>query len=367
MYLTQKRRTNLADIEADTGHIDSSMASQNKPSEVILIGSGPLPSASDFFKTIGHALPKRLHRIPDGETGMRGNFIAWQHPNIPITIIQPRWGGQPSAESSAKQYTLEDIKPTGYDDQAIASYGIFKELRDAGTIPHSVRFQVSLPTPLSVIRGFVEDDGVCAQVDPLYQERLLQALQHIQEKIPACDLTIQFDLPTEIALLEHERGNTEDKYWKPYFSPVKSGIIERLVALAAAVKPDVEMGYHLCYGDMGHVHFVQPPDTELMVDMANTIVQKIGPSHRIAYVHMPVPKDRQDAAYFKPLTNLELHDTKLFLGVVHANDESGTKKRLEAAQAAFPNIAGVGTQCGMGRTPPEELNSILEICASVTA
>ncbi len=343
------------------------MASHNMPSEVILMGSGPLPSASDFFKTTSHALSKRLHRIPDGETGMRGNFIAWQHPNIPITVIQPRWGGQPSAESSAKQYTLEDIKPTGYDDQAIASYGVFKELREAGDIPQGVRFQVSLPTPLSVIRGFVEDDGVCAQVDPLYQKRLLEALEHIQEKIPASDLTIQFDLPTEMALLEHERGNIQDKYWKPYFSPVKSGIVDRLVALAAAVEPDVELGYHLCYGDMGHVHFVQPPDTELLVDMANTIIQKVGPKHRIAYIHMPVPKDRQDAAYFKPLSNLELHDTKLFLGVVHANDESGTKKRLEAAQAAFPNIAGVGTECGMGRTPAEELDSILQICAAITA
>lgn len=213
----------------------------------------------------------------------------------------------------------------------------------------------------------MEDDAVCAQVDLLYQERLLQALQHIQEKIPASDLTIQFDLPAEISLLEYQRGNTEDKYWKLYFLLVKAGIVQRLVALAAAVKYDVEMGYHLCYGDMGHVHFVQPPDTGLMVDLVNTIVQKIGPDHRVAYVHMPVPKDRQDEAYFKPLRSLELYGTKLFLGVVHANEESGTKKRLEAAQAAFPNIAGVGTECGMGRTPTEELDNILKICASLTA
>lgn len=343
------------------------MTSQAKPSEVLLMGSGPLPSASDFFTTAIQALPKRLHRLPDGETGMRGNFIAWQHPNIPITIIQPRWGGQPSAESSAKKYTLEDIKPTGYDDQAIASYATFRELRDAGTIPKGVRFQVSLPTPLSVIRGFVEDDAVSAQVDPLYEERMLQALKHIQDSIPASDLAIQWDLPTEIAVLEYERGLTQDKYWKPYFSPVKDGIMDRLTRLASAVKPDVEMGYHICYGDMGHVHFVQPPDTELPVDLANTIVQKIGPIHPIAYVQMPVPKDRTDEAYFKPLKNLELKATKLFLGVVHANDESGTKKRLEAAQAVYPNISGVSTECGMGRTPAEELSSILEICASVTA
>ncbi|KAL9127362.1 MAG: hypothetical protein Q9217_003752 [Psora testacea] len=342
------------------------MASQSKPSEVLLVGSAPLESALDFFTTAVRALPKQLRRIPDGETGPRSNFIAWQHPVFPITIIQPRWRGQPSAESSAKQYTLEDIKPTGYDDQAIASYAIFRELRDAGTIPAGVRFQVSLPTPFSVVRGFVEDDGVCAQVEPLYEERLLRSLRRIQDSIPASDLTIQWDLPADIAALEYERHATQDKYWKPYFSPVKAGLVERLIRLAAAVDSGVEMGYHLCYGDMDHKHFVQPADTEVLVGLANAIMQNIRPIHPPAYIHMPVPKDRADEAYFKPMQNLKLDDTNLFLGLVHPNDESGTKKRLEAAQAVYPSIAGVASECGLGRGPREDVDSILGICASVT-
>lgn len=340
---------------------------QNQPAEVLLIGSSPCASNSEFFTTAARALGKRLHHIPDGETVFRSNFIAWQHSVFPITIIQPRWGGQPSAESSVKIYTLQDINPTGYDDQAIASYATFRELRAAGTISPDVRFQVSLPSPLSVVRGFVEDNGVCAQVDPLYEKRLLQALRRLQDSIPASDLTFQWDLPTEIAVLEYERGSTQDQYWKPYFSPAKDHIFDQLNRLAAAVDPHVEIGYHLCYGDLGHVHFVQPPDTALLVEMANSIVQKISTIHPVAYIHMPVPKDRTDEAYFKPLKDLRLHDTKLFLGVVHANDEAGTKARLEAAQVVYPNISGISTECGLGRTPSEELGSILEICASMTA
>ncbi len=343
------------------------MTSQTQPLEVLLIGSSPLDSASNFFTTTIDALPKQLHRIPDGEVGNRSNFIAWQWPMFPITIIQPRWGGQPSAESSAKQYTLEDIKPTGYDEQAIASYAVFRELRDSGTIPAGVRFQVSLPTPLSVVRGFVEDNGVCRQVEPLYEQRLLSSLRHLQDSIPASDLTVQWDLPTEIAVLEYDRDRTQDQYWKPYFTPVKAGVLERLSRLAAAVDPGVEMGYHLCYGDMGHTHFVQPDDTGLMVELANTIVKAIGPVHPVAYVHMPVPKDRSDGEYFRPMENLELGDAKLYLGLVHANDESGTRKRLEAARAVYPNIAGVASECGLGRTPRDEIGSILETCAAVTA
>ena len=342
------------------------MPSLIKPSEVLLIGSGPLPSASDFFITVSSALHNRLHQIPDGETGPRGNFIAWQHPMFPISIVQPRWGGQPSAESAAKTYTLEDIKSTGYDDQAIASYATFRELKAVGTIPSEVRFQVSLPTPLSVVRGFVEDDGVCEQVAPLYEKRLLDSLYRLQQHIPPSELTIQWDLPAEIAALEYERGGTGDRYWKAYFSPVKAGILDRLERYAKAVSPDAEMGYHLCYGDFGHQHFVQPPNLEIPVELANAIIEKISPVHSVTYLHMPVPKDRVDEAYFLPLKNLKALDTKLFLGVVHPDDEAGTRKRLETAQAVHPSIAGVGTECGMGRTPSEHLGSILEICAAVT-
>ena len=329
------------------------------------MGSSPLESTEAFLTTTSSALAHRLHRMPDGETGARSNFVAWQHPNLPIEIIQPRWGGQPSAESRAKSYTLEDIKPTGYDDQAIASYAIFRKLKAEGKIPPRVRFQVCLPTPLSVVRGFVEDDGVCAHIDPLYEQRILQAVHNIQDRVPPSELSIQWDLPTEIAILEHEQGNMDDRYWKPYFSPVKDGILQRLVRLAGVVSPDAEMGYHLCYGDFGHEHFVQPSDMSLLVDLANAIAENVSPLHRIAYFHMPVPKNRRDERYFSPLEDLELHGARLFLGVVHAHDEHGTRERLDVARTFYPAIAGVGTECGMGRTPKEDLGSILDICASV--
>ena len=343
------------------------MNNSKRPLEVLLVGSSPLATPKDFFTTTSKALPGRLHQLPDGETGSRANFIAWQHGSLPITIIQPRWGGQPSAESSAKKYTLDDIKPTGYDDQAIVSFEVFRELKAAGNIASDTRFQVSLPTPFSVVRGFVEDDGVCAQVEPLYEQRLTQAVRRIQEHIPASELTIQWDLPTEIAALEYELGRIQDRYWKPYFSPVKGGILQRLVRLAQAVDRDVEMGYHLCYGDFGHAHFVQPADMSVMVDFASAIVEKVGPTHHVAYFHMPVPKDRTDETYFSPLKSAALSGAKLFLGVVHANDESGTKERLQAAQNVYPNVAGVSTECGMGRTPKDDMVNVLGICASVTS
>lgn len=43
----------------------------------------------------------------------------------------------------------------------------------------------------------------------------------------------------------------------------------------------------------------------------------------------------------------------------------GTRKRIKAAQAVLPSF-GVATECGMGRTPNEELDSILQISEAVT-
>ena len=156
-----------------------------------------------------------------------------------------------------------------------------------------------------------------------------------------------------------------DMYWRPYLSPVKDGVLQRLIRFTLLVSPDDEMGHHLCYGDLGHEHFVQPSDMSLLVDLANAIIEKISPLHQINYVHMPVPKDRTDEKFFLPLKDLKLEGAKLFLGVVHAHDAQGTRERLEAARTLYSDIAGVSTECGMGRTSREDVTSIIDICVSI--
>ena len=167
-------------------------------------------------------------------------------------------------------------------------------------------------------------------------------------------------------MIESERGRVADPYMAPYFPNVKTGILDRLVRLVSAVDQGVDLGFHLCYEDMGHVHFAQPEDTAVLTDFANSIKQKVSPIHPIKYFHMLVPKDRVDETYFFPLNNLQLGDTKLFLGLVHPNDEMGTRKRIETAKAVLPAPFGVASECGLGRTSREELDSILAIYKAVT-
>ncbi|KAL8935505.1 MAG: hypothetical protein Q9211_004664 [Gyalolechia sp. 1 TL-2023] len=334
--------------------------------EVLLIGSSPFKSAREFISVATRNLGSHLRRVPDGETEQRSNFIAWQRPCFPIELVQPRWGGQPSLRESNKKYTVEDVKPVGYDDQAIASYATLRELKSSGVVPPDMRFQVCLPTPLDVVRGLIVTE-FCSTIEPLYEERLATAIQRIQDQIPVNELSIQFDLPLEIAMLEVERGRLQDpdSCWGSYFSPVKQGILERVTRLIGLVRPGVEVGLHLCYGDLAHSHFVEPASTDLLVEMANEIVKTATPVHQINYVHMPVPKDRDDEEYFQPLKHLAIGDTRLFLGLIHANDEAGTRRRIETASRFCPVMFGLTTECGLGRTTAEDVDSIFDIAATV--
>jgi hypothetical protein len=41
------------------------------------------------------------------------------------------------------------------------------------------------------------------------------------------------------------------------------------------VPHDVELGFHLCYGDFGAKHFIEPLDATKMTELANLIVAKL--------------------------------------------------------------------------------------------
>ncbi|KAL8822240.1 MAG: hypothetical protein Q9191_007021, partial [Dirinaria sp. TL-2023a] len=335
------------------------------PSGVLLVGSVPLASTQDVFVKLCSALPQRLHTIPDGETGVRYNYIGWQLGCFPRETIHTFLGGVERSQKDLDLYTIDSIQPTRYDEMAISSYGIFTRMRNEGIIPSDVRFQVSLPTPFNSIQGHVRPE-FHRQLEPLYEKRFEESLRRIFEAIPARDLAIQWDLTFDVIALEYDRGGTEDPRFKPHFSPIQRGILDRISSFCAMIPAEVMLAFHLCYGDLRHKHFVEPADTTLLVDLANSITQEIGNMHPIEWFHMPVPKSRIDNSYFQPLTGLDLRGARLYLCLVHANDEEGTRNRIRTVQKIYTRPFGVATECGMGRTPQAELDSILQICKDVT-
>ena len=125
-----------------------------------------------------------------------------------------------------------------------------------------------------------------------------------------------------------------------------------------------QLGYHLCYGDAGHQHFVEPEDTKRLVDIANGIAAGI--DRPLNWVHLPVPLKRDDPEYFLPLSTLELYpETELYLGLIHKTDGiDGARRRIKAAMTVIEDF-GVATECGFGRRPAETIPELMEIHAAV--
>ena len=146
--------------------------------------------------------------------------------------------------------------------------------------------------------------------------------------------------------------------WAPAGDPWQRYVNE-LHALSATIPEEVLVGYHFCYADLGHQHMQQPQDLGLSVRMANAAVAESG--RRVDWVHMPVPRDRSDDAYFTPLQDLSVGDTRVFVGLIHHTDGlAGTRRRLATAQKYLSHF-GVATECGFGRREPNTLPELLRI------
>jgi hypothetical protein len=103
---------------------------------------------------------------------------------------------------------------------------------------------------------------------------------------------------------------------------------------------------------------VMPKDMAILVEIANGIVGRV---HRpVRYIHMPVPQNRIDEDYYRPLRGLKLpKETALYLGLVHPRDAEGNAARLAMARK-FAEVKGIAAECGMGRGDPARFPAMIE-------
>lgn len=163
--------------------------------DIYLVGSVPLASAEDVFKTVAPLFGDRLKRIPDGETGKRLDWITWlepvfsQNPALELSndVFRLHETARPIQRYGLRPgYTAADVKIDNlfYADIARESYSVFKRLKDAGTIPAGTRFQVDLVPAHSVIWLFLTD-ALHAPIDPIYNTALKRRDRQDRRRDPA--------------------------------------------------------------------------------------------------------------------------------------------------------------------------------------
>jgi methionine synthase II (cobalamin-independent) len=234
---------------------------------------------------------------------------------------------------------------------------LFTRLKDEGVIPPPTRFQVSMPTTIAIMWPFIVPDHR-RRLMPVWERALAREASLVAAAIPHEELAMQWDVAVEFSLIENVIPGGE--------LPPLEEILDQIVRHSRYVPEDVQFGYHLCYGDSPSEpggqgrHFKQPQDASKLVMVANAISR--GAQRPINWIHMPVPIERDDDAYFEPLRDLELRpETELYLGLVHYEDGlEGTQRRIATA-VKFANRFGVATECGMARRPRERVPELLEI------
>lgn len=347
---------------------------------VHLVGSVPVETPEELFALAGEKLGNHLSRLGDGEVGERKNWLNFQNQRLAQSPQLTRWSPtllhkvmafltnlprppgtldiwrvKPGVAKDAKI----ELPPLGYAEAALSSYEKFRAAKDAGRIPQPVRFMVGLPTPLNVVTIYFHRP-FRAQVAPFYQAALLEELGQILEGIPHEDLSIQWESVLEIMMLERH------PLAKHYRNDVEGDIHRHLREISAAVPEDVELGFHLCYGDAGHKHLIEPKDTAVLCKLANWICADAGRS--VDFLHMPVPKERDDDAYFEPLKDLALQEgTKLYLGLIHrTGGEDGNKARAATASRHVPTF-GVAAECGFGRRNLATIPALMDLHTAIAA
>ena len=344
------------------------------PTRVHFNGSVNLPDTETVMREITTRIPSGVRRIPDGETGDRGNWIFFQLQRFlqsgSLVPAQPHDNPAEDYQQMPQVRLADGVGPDdvkwpdlGYADAYLDSWATFRRLRDEGAIPDGVRFQVQYPTPLAALNTWV----VAEQQDALlgsYEQALFADLSRLLAAIPHDEVAVQWDVAVEFGILEQSFDSTSAQTFDT--------IAANLIRCVNQVPHDIPVGLHLCYGDYGHQHFKQPESLSLQVRVLNAV--SAGAGREVSFVSFTVPQYQSGAAYFAPLADLLAGEhTELYFALVPyhpAEQAPGTTaeqvRLIDAALAA--GAAGVGgkawgvcTECGMGRAGREEIPGLLDL------
>lgn len=332
---------------------------------LLLVGSIPLGDTDAVLDAVADTVGARLTSVPDGETGVRSNWIGWQHAVFALQDALEQGTEKERAYQLNPPYRFKpgksaadiDFGKLGFAREAIKSYAVFAARRAAGRFAPDARFQVCLPTPFAPVYSFCSYD-IQGHIYPLYERAMLMEIDAIRLAIPDKDLALQWDVATEMSIFE-------ELHPVPFLGEDPAPwLIATLARLGNAVPDAITLGYHLCYGSMGNKHWKEPEDLDICVSAANAVSN--GVNRKIDFFHVPVPIDRDDDAYFTPLDALTMSDeTLIYLGLIHGADGTEGAARRIAAAGKHLDRFGLSTECGWGRMDAVEVIPLLELHGAV--
>jgi hypothetical protein len=329
-------------------------------SDLLLVGSLPADSTETALRSGAEHFADLVFALPDGETGPRAAWVGYERerlarPNPDVVVVEETASptGIPRHAYETPVFSVrEGVEALRWEtwpriDDAIASYAVFRDLREQGVISAHLRFQIGLPFPASAMNAFKADfahDYPVAQRG--YEDLVARELVRLTEAIPPEDLAIQWDCAYETQDIEGVLAWTSDGAWERFAGPV--------ARLTRLIPEEVLVGYHLCYGTFPEWPMYEARDYGVLVRMANHAVAESG--RRVDWLHMAGPRylRSEEDRFFAPLADLEVGDTRVFLGIVLPLDGIAGLRRRAATASRYLDDFGVAMYCGFGRQPGQD-------------
>ena len=326
-------------------------------SDLLLVGSLPAESTEAAFRAGAELFGDMVFALPDGETGPRAAWVGYEReqlcrPNPDVVVVQETESptGIPRHAYETPIFSLRPgVTELHWDswpriDDAIASYAVFRALRDEGVIPAGLRFQVGLPFPASALNAFKADFAVDYPVaERAYEDLVARELARLTSEIAPQDLAIQWDMAYEPQDIEGVLAWTDGDAWERFAGPA--------TRLTPLIPEETLVGYHLCYGTFPEWPMYEAQDLSVLVRMANHAVAESG--RVVDWLHLAGPRylRSEDKRFFAPLADLEPGPARVFLGIVLPLDGVSGLRRRRATASEYLDDFGVAMYCGFGRQP----------------
>jgi len=261
---------------------------------VLLVGSVPLETAKAVMALCARELAGQLDFLSDGETGFRQEFIQgmalttfYGHPDLE-TVQRPAQGWRPRGYNDLWKFRVRRGAQLRFDHlqyaaDAIKSYDDFCTLRAEGLIGPNTRFMVALPLAETGAMPFGATLDDSTKLHDAFQEALIRETERIAQNVSANDLVIQWDCPIETINVAGRDIGRKDQ------SEPLQRFLDSLAAVAMNVPASAFMGVHLCYGNLGERHVLEPTDLSVCVTMANAACALVG--RQIDYFHSAISLD----------------------------------------------------------------------------
>jgi len=331
-----------------------------------LVGSLPGDTAEEAMQLAMTSLGPHLRSLPDGETGVRRNWIISiienlrTHPDLEL-VKEGDWSDYdktPRLKVRRGHKLLGASLDFGHVAAVEASRPAFEKVRQGRP---DLDFLVGIPGDFNMAM-FSLGPVAGLRHRRAFTEATVAEITRIHV-ILGDQAIFQLEVPVELILLT--------KLPEPA-RPLVARMFGRWVAQLAAASPSgARFGLHLCLGDMNHRAFGRMKDVRPLVLLTNAILARWPAGRPLEFVHAPLAAADEppttEEAFYVPLAAMKLPAAVRFIaGVAHEEQSIDDQRRvLATVERLLGRPVDVASSCGLGRRDAAAARRTLERTAEL--